>query len=508
MIKVQENAVDKLVRYFAPVQASQRLQARLAMASYQGASRSLRSLSAWQASPRDMDSDLLPDLPTLRQRSRDLVRNQPLAAGTLSSVCTHVVGTGLKLQVRLDREVLKLKDTQADAWAAKTEREFALWAESPDCALTRHLTFYDCQLLAFRSVLENGDCFVLMPQVERRHSPYCLSLQLIEADRVCNRDHLPDTDYLVGGVEKDSFGAPLAYHILQGHPGSLTSLKKASWQVIPAFGARTGRRNVLHLYRSLRPGQTRGLPYLAPVIEAFKQLGAYTQAEISAAVVSAMLTVFVKTPEGDSGFVRQGLQENPREGYRLGNGTVVDLAQGEEISTVTPGRPNVAFDPFVQSILRQIGVALELPFEVLVKHFTASYSAARAALLEAWQFFNKERAWLATHFCQAVYEAWLAQAVSLGRIPAPGFFSDPILHAAYTGALWIGPAPGQIDPLKEIEAAAKRLSLGVSSLARESAALSGIDWETELHQQLKEKRLREAHGLVVSGSGESFDGRL
>src|SRR5690242_7349829 len=143
MLKSEENWLDKMVRYVAPVKAAERLKARLAMSSYAGASRSSRALSGWQVSRGDMDSDLLPDLPTLRQRSRDLVRNQPLAAGTLSSVCTHVVGTGLRLQVRLDREVLKLSDTQADNWAAQVEREFALWAESPDCAVTRNLTFYD-----------------------------------------------------------------------------------------------------------------------------------------------------------------------------------------------------------------------------------------------------------------------------------------------------------------------------------------------------------------------------
>jgi lambda family phage portal protein len=500
---LKSNWLDKAYAYVAPVKAAERYKARLAMAgSYTGASRMLRSLANWNVSQGDADSDLLPDLPTLRARCRDLARNQPLAAGALNTVCTHVVGTGLRLQVRLDRSFLGLSDEAADAWAAQTEREFALWAESPDCAISRNLTFYECQELAFRSSLENGDCFVLMPYVERLKNPYSLRLQIIEADRVVNPHQLPDSDTLAGGVQKDKYGAPLAYHILQGHPGALCSAQKNTWQCIPAFGAKTGRRNVLHLYRSLRPGQTRGVPYLAAVIEPFKQLGTYTQAEVMAAVVSAMMTVFVKSPEGDMDLMAGApTRENGKGGYTLGNGTVVQLAEGEDITTVTPGRPNAAFDPFVQSILRQIGVALELPFEVLVKHFTASYSAARAALLEAWQFFNIRRAWLSAQFCQAVYEEWLTHAVAIGRISAPGFLSgDPLLRAAYAGAVWIGPAPGQIDPLKEIEAAGRRIEIGVSSLARECAALSGIDWETELHQQIKEARLRQAAGFPTTGN--------
>jgi lambda family phage portal protein len=497
LITIKENWLDKLLRYMAPVQAAERLRARRAMAgSYAGASRDSRALGNWQVSHRDADSDLLVDLPLLRQRSRDLVRNQPLATGALQTVCTHVVGTGLRLQVRMDRGYLGLSDAAADAWAAHTEEEFALWADSLDCAVERNQTFYDVQELAFRSVLENGDCFVLMPSVRRLGSPYDLRLQLIEADRVVNCDYLPDTDTLSGGVQKDRYGAALAYHILEKHPGSFLSQNR-TWEIIPAFGTETGRRNVLHLYRCLRPGQSRGMPYLAPVMACFKQLGTYTEAEVMAAVVSSMLTVFVKTPEGDGGLALPKSRAGGQEGYHLGSGKVVDLAEGEEISTVSPGRPNAAFDPFIQAVLRQIGVALELPFEVLVKHFTASYSAARAALLEAGHFFNARRSWLATHFCQAVYEEWLTHAIECGRIHAPGFLQgDARVRAAYTGSVWIGPAAGQIDPLKEIEAASRRVEMGVSSLAREAAALNGTDWETEFHQQIKEKRLRQAAGFI------------
>ncbi len=220
------------------------------------------------------------------------------------------------------------------------------------------------------------------------------------------------------------------------------------------------------------------------MIEALKQLGNYTEAEIMAAVVSSCFTVFIKSPQGDSSLLPMaGNQSHSSDtAYKLGNGAIIDLAEGEDISTVNPGRPNAQFDPFVQSILRQIGVALELPFEVLIKHFTASYSAARAALLEAWRFFMARREWLAQHFCQVVYEAWFYEAVSLGRIEAPGFiFGDPAIRAAYCGAHWIGPAPGQIDPLKEIQAARERIDAGISTLSRETAALTGEEWE-KTHQ--------------------------
>jgi lambda family phage portal protein len=293
----------------------------------------------------------------------------------------------------------------------------------------------------------------------------------------------------------DANGAPVAYHVLRHHPGSPEGIKQEFIRV-PAFGEPTGRRNVLHIFERTRPGQTRGVPYLAPVIEPLKQLDKYTEAELMAAVVASLLTVFVKSETGE-GFAPTAGEQPSNAEIKLGTGTIVDLAPGEDITTVSPNRPNTAFDPFVQSVLRQIGVSLGLPFEVLIKHFTASYSAARAALMEAWKFFRLRREFLAQTFCAPVYEAWMEEAVALGRIAAPGFFDDPARRIAYLQADWIGDAPAQIDPTKEVDAAAKRLEIGVSTLAEETMQLTGGVWKDKHREQVKERRMRERDGLVV-----------
>lgn len=181
--------------------------------------------------------------------------------------------------------------------------------------------------------------------------------------------------------------------------------------------------------------------------------------------------------------------------FHLGPGAILDLLPYESVEIADPKRPNAAFDQFVLAILRQIGVALEIPFELLVKHFTASYSAAQAALLEAWKFFRSRREWLASMYCQPVYEAVIAEAVAKGYLNAPGFFSDPMIRAAYLGTEWIGPPRGQIDQLKEGKAARERVDMGISTLAEETAALTGGDWERKHQQRAKEKRLRLEAGL-------------
>jgi lambda family phage portal protein len=207
-----------------------------------------------------------------------------------------------------------------------------------------------------------------------------------------------------------------------------------------------------------------------------------------------MFTVFVKTDSGtgintDAILAADGKSASADGDVGLGYGSIVDLKQGESIEDANPGRPNQAFDPFVLALCRQVGMALELPYEVLIKHFTASYSAARAALLEAWTFYLARRKWLVNHFCAPVYEAWMWEAVARGYLYAPGFTSDPFIRQAYLQAEWIGPTQGQIDPMKEVDAAGKRMELKLSTHSEECMSLMGNDWETKVPQIKREEEM-------------------
>ena len=514
-LSVEENLIDRAIRYLDPARANKRVAARFSAVvagGYIGASTTRRPTLSWRAQKGDADAVILSDLPTLRERSRDLMRNAPLACGAVSTVITNVIGPGLRHKSRIDRDGLKMTEEQADAWEAAVDREWLLWSESPECDLARTLRFKEIAELAFRQALENGDVFALMPNLVRPGSPYGLKIQLIEGDRVCNKGGGADTAELAGGVERDRNGAPVAYHILNQHPGSAYYRPaERSWATVQAFG-KTGRRNVIHLFKTLRPGQSRGVPYLAPVIEPLKQLDRYTEAEIMAAVVSGMFTVFVKSETG--GTTLSPMEPTAEVGgastdddFKLASGAILNLAKGEEIQSANPTRPNTGFDPFVMAVLRQVGVALELPFEVLVKHFTASYSAARSALNEAWKFFRSRREWIAQSFCQVVYENWMDEAVAMGRVKAPGYFADPLIRQAYLWADWIGPAPGQIDPLKEITAAEKRVALTVSTRLEETMALTGGDWEDNMRQLAKEQRMLKEAGISAPAAQPADPGK-
>lgn len=475
-----------------------------------GASSKKKSMLGWITRLGSVLEDVEQNIPKLRERSRDLYMGAPLATGALKTIRTNVIGSGLKLNAQIDYEYLGMTLEEADEWEAKVEREFALWADSVHCDAQRMNNFYELQQLAFISQLMSGDSFSLLPVIPRPNMPYDLRVQIIEADRVCTPDNkmFDKENKIVNGVEINSRGEVVAYHIAQNHPSSI-SLKRNDWTRVRKYGRTTGRPNVIHLMESERPEQRRGVPLLAPVIESLKQLSRYSEAELMAAVVSGMYTVFIKSDNPQDEQIGQVIDDYDRvddiddNSYELGNGAIVALGENESIDTANPGRPNTAFDGFVTSICRQIGSAIEVPYELLLKHFTASYSASRAALLEAWKMFRMRRSWMASGFCQPIYEEFLSEAIAKGRIKAPGFFTDPVARKAYCSAEWNGPSQGQIDPLKEVKAAAQRVNEGFSTRTRETVELGNGDFFRNNRLRVVEEKLRREGGLSSDGEEDT-----
>ncbi len=505
---IKTNLLDKTLEWFSPERAVKRLRARTTMALVGGYNAGDRSRPANRSSRRSLGSanaDILPSLENIRSESRDLLRNAPLARGAVNTVVTNVVGTGLNAHPSLDRDVLKelagLTDENIDKIEKAFERHFNTWAKSRACDASMRSTFTGLQKLTCRSALESGDVFPLRRMIDRPGRELTTSIQIIEADRVQNpRDSMIDKAMLHAGIERDVYGAAIRYHVTKTHPGdNWNGLTSKETVAVEAF-SETGDWQMLQVMIVERPEQSRGVPYLAPIVEILKQLTRYTDAEIANAVISGMFTAFV-TSDGGTGFdgdpelagSTTGAQLNE---IKMGNASIVDLAPGEKVEFANPARPNQAFDPFVQAILRQIGVALEIPFEILIKHFTASYSAAQAAIVEAWKFFTSMRVWLVDQFCQPVYEAVISEIVARGIVEAPGFFTAPDVRAAYLQADWVGPPRGMIDQNKEANANATMEDRGWKTGRQIVAEMTGGSWNKNHDRRVKEKTLRAEAGLL------------
>lgn len=222
-----------------------------------------------------------------------------------------------------------------------------------------------------------------------------------------------------------------------------------------AFYGSSGRRNVLHLMHMERPDQTRGVPWLAPIIAKVKQLDRYSDAEVDAAVNAAANAVFATMdPDAFSDLFdadAQGayIDNAKRWDGTIESGRVISTLPGETITSPTPGRPNPAFEQFFLAMNNEIAMGLGLPRDVLLKAFNASYSASRAALLDAWRTYKVRRSRKASRFCQPIYEEIIADGVAMGHLSAPGFLADPMIRSAWLGSSWSGDGPGALDPTRK-----------------------------------------------------------
>ncbi|WP_353848042.1 phage portal protein [Oscillibacter sp.] len=479
--------------------------------------KSTKGFKAMSGSPKE-DIDL--HNRTLRQRARMLYMAAPIATSAIKTNRTNVVGVGLQLKSRIDRETLGVSQEAADAWQAKAEREFALWADrKAACDATGINNFNAMQQLALASWLVSGDVFAVIKQYEPTPlMPYSLRIHLVEADRVATptatgiltpmlatTGKAANGNTIYDGVEVNASGMIEAYHIRSTYPLELGTAS-TKWTRVQAYGERTGLPNILQVMESERPDQYRGVSYLAQVIEPLLQLRRYTESELAAAVVESFFTAFIKTEAnpGDNPFNEVGsslpeVSQDPNE-YEMGPGQINIMKPGEDVQFADPKRPANGFAAFMRAICEQIGAALEIPADLLMKSFNSSYSASRAALLEAWKAFKMRREWFVADFCAPIYEIWMAEAVARGRLSAPGFFTDPALRAAYLGAEWIGPSQGQLDPVKEITAEILAVGEGFSTREQSTIRLNGGQWDANVDQLAREnERLAAAHAALQSG---------
>jgi lambda family phage portal protein len=468
-----------------------------------GASHKKRALKGFNAQSGSPQQDIDFHNYTMRQRARMLYMASPLATSAIKNIRTNVVGQGLTLSAKVDRSILGLSQDAASEWQRRTEKEFALWAENRwACDAMGINDFYELQQIAAQAWVLSGDVFCLFKGgAKSAANPYDLCLHLVEADRVStptvgntfygqmtegtNQDTGND---IHDGVEVDAAGRVVAYHISSAYPGELPKSGAVEWCRVEAIGKETGLPNVLHLMDAERPDQYRGVSYLAPVIEPLLQIRRYTETEITAAQVESCFAGFIKTnanpddlPMNETGEVGANEPSDPNE-FNFGPGEFNVLKPGEDITFSDPKRPANGFAGFVRAIAEQVGAALEIPAEILLKAFNASYSASRGALLEAWKMFRMRRAWFEKDFCKPVYEAWLAEAVALGRIQAPGFFADPVIRKAWSGSEWAGPSQGQLNPVQEIQAEILAVHHGFSTHEQSTVRLNGGNWTNNVER--------------------------
>lgn len=479
------------------------------------------SISKWVPQRASAKSDIDENLSVLRGRSSNLwMGGSAVARAAISNSRQNVIGSGLHVSPRPKYRLLGISPEDAETWAITAKEEFDMWANSTFCDAYQKNNFYDMQDIAYVSYMVDGDSFAAIKHdIPTSFMPYTLRIQLLEASRVCNPYEYTQKglsyginqqtgNRIISGVEIDDNGAVVAYWVCNKYPNDYTDYKIATnWVRVQARGTQTGFPNIIQISHDERIEQYRGVPYLAPVIELMKQVGRYTDAELTTAIIKSFFTLFFTQSQPHSAdFPLSGLKVSPggdqvapssvndlkSADIELGPGTLNALPENWDVKSVDANKNLSTFEPFTKELIKEIGAALGQPYEVLMKAFNSSYTAGRAALLQAWADFRMRRTWFTRDFCQPIYEIWLTEAVISGRVKAPGFFDDPLKRKAWCNSEWYGPVMGILDPVKEVQAAGERVLYGFSTRDKECAELTGTTFSENTERiSIENARLKE-----------------
>jgi len=482
-------------------QASRQLGKLLSMGgAYKGAKRT-RLNAGWLTRTESQDISLYGELEDLRNRTRDLNRNDPIAAGATDTLVVNVVKNGLVPQSRIRSKSLGMTDEQAADYQQSAEDIYDKW--TPWASSSGTMDINEIQAMAIRQIVESGEFLAVrraLPTVNGR--PYFLALDLIEPDRLGPSYLTPVMSQKQRfGITFDDNGAPIKYQIAKTHPGDMGGTP-LEFTDVPAKDT-SGRPLVFHLFPYKRPGQSRGVPFFAPVIDYFKTLSDYIEAELVAARIAACFAAFI-TSQSDPYSMAMGrsgdtLTDATGKGQRVESlepGMIEYLKSGETISFAEPKKPGDTFDSFVERLIRLIGTALGLPYELILKDFSkTNYSSARAALIQAYRFFQVWQNFLRKKLCQPLWELLLEEAWLRGELPAPGFLEKKF---EYCRSTWILPGWPYVNPLDEVNANENAIKMGIKSRAQVCAE-QGDDWEEIAEQIGREKTKFEGLSLPWEG---------
>jgi lambda family phage portal protein len=496
--------LDSAISIFSPATAAKRAYARSVYKrqtkrAYEAA-RIDRTTAPWVANSLSADRALYGEADRVRNRVRDLVRNNAYARGALDAIVANAVGCGITPKPAI-KDNQPANDAILEAWNR--------WCESAD--ITGRLHFYEMQALALRECVEAGE--MLLNKIDLQPDPVGgvpFALELIEAERIASetdvfrgRANSANQAMIRRGVEVDATGKAVAYWLYPTNPNDLNQLGVYEAQ-------RTSADTILHLYRQERIGQTRGISWLAPAVLRLRDLEMYLENELQASAVAACFAVAIKTVDSGNSWGDLNTPEgqdstdgNDDKLERLQPGIVSHLMPGEDISVINPMRPNAAADAFLAVMLRSIGVACGLSYELVSRDYSrANYSSIRTGSLEDQRRFRPMQKFLIWRLCQPVYRAWFRQAVLAKEAGQTGLDAFPSLAEyieapeEWTRCNWRAPGWEWVDPLKDVQAAAIEVKEGFRSRG-DIIEANGGDLRETFTELSQENDLAEELGLTL-----------
>lgn len=486
-------------------------------AAFTAGDRQSRELASWRPRLQSADNDMLDEKETVEARALDLVRNNGIAAGAVASRKDRIVGSKFRLVLRPDYRALGIDRDALRDWARVVEGEFNAWANDPMCAVDaqRKRTFTELLRDAEASRFIHGESFLSR---EWRFMPfsgtqYATCFMLIEPERVCSPPDALDSK-IRAGIELDSWGAPVAYHIRTRHPNDLLVPIEdvpVTWQRVTKLN-RFGWLQLIHTFEQDRPNQTRGFSRFAAITKRLKMLDRHENVALELSIIAASLAIVIESQFGPGATEALGASPMSALGeyvgaqaeFKSGSPVLFDgvkiphLFPGEKLNISRAEPPGEQFAAFEESMLRHAARGLNMSYEALSGDYSkTNYSSARAAMAECWQAVLSAREFGPSKEATLMFRLWLREGIVRGLLPLPvGVSSDEFLRREpmFARCQWIGAGRLPVDELKAAKANELSLSINTTTLAT-VAADSGEDWEELLEQRAEEKALMDELGL-------------
>ena len=504
--------------------------------AFTAANRTSRELATWRPPIQSADADVIPHRDLIESRAIDVLRNNGNIAAGAAFHRDAVVGSQLILNARPDIVALGLDEEWASSFQEEVESKFHLWAESPrnwiDAA--RRNTFTSMMRMICGVYIYGGEILITSEWIDRareRFRPARTCFQMIELSRLSDPmigSAITRNRRIRGGVEIDSYGQPIAYHIRRMPPGDLispygsTNLQlQHQWSRIRAETA-FGRPNVIHVMEQTRPGQTRGISQLVAGLKEMRITRKFRDVTLQNAAVNASFAASIESElpsaeiyqmigGADAKKVLNDYVENfssavedyvgEGRAYEVDGAKIPHLFPGTKLNLHPMGHPGGIGTEFEESLLRHTAALLDLSYEELSRDYSeTNYSSARAAGAVTQRAMKARKRMIVDRVATIMYRNWLEEMINLGEISTmmgqrvPNFYEN---EAAFTRCSWIGGARGQIDEMKETEAANSRVAGGLSTHEAEIAALGG-DWRETYAQLAREQAERERLGLTLT----------
>lgn len=471
-----------------PATAQKTAQAR----SYSAARKTRTTGGFGSAGNSSADSELSRDLPTLRARSRQMVRDSSYAKRARTIIENNVIGTGVNLQC----QVATGSGSPRTRVNADIEAVFSSWCAADSCHTGGALHFHDLERMALGEVFEAGEILIRKHYGRFGSSAVPLALEVIEPERLAENLVDPGAFNLQGelrqGFEVDEFGRELAAWIRKRHPGDPGHSGAVDrFERVPAS-------DYFHLRIINRWPQTRGEPWMHTSVRKLDDMHEFTGLELTAARGSASYFATIESPEVDPLTTGRDI-DTEQAVVDLEPLTVQQLDPGEKLTFHSPTRPNAALDPFMRAMLREVAAGVGVSYESLSRDYSQSnYSSSRLALLDDRDLFRTVQQWWIRSFRQPLHQAFVQQAVlagALASVPVAEYAAAP---AKFSAARFKPRGWTWIDPTREVAAYKEAIKANLTSASDViSQTGGGLDIEDVLAARAHELQLMDELGLAA-----------